>query len=239
MTCLTCDGTGKDPFNGPFRSDPCPHCKGEGVRLPDAEAALLHCGDCDPSFLDCWNDRSKCRKMPRANVAAETARAETFLAEAERAADVVERLAPTSDKATFLAIVAEMLLNRSKPMNQPDLFPALAAPLKPGTGQTRAQDASELRGGGTVFVDALTDCVMTPRWRFDQACHLFCDPGELDTLHTFARRLGLRREWFQNRPGLPHYDLNASRRAEAVASGAVEVDRYAVVATMKKWRAAT
>lgn len=55
-------------------------------------------------------------------------------------------------------------------------------------------------------------------------CHLFCD-GDLDELHRFAAGIGMRRSWFQGQPEhrYPHYDVVPSRRARAVAAGAVEV----------------
>lgn len=53
------------------------------------------------------------------------------------------------------------------------------------------------------------------------SCHLTADT--LDELHAFARRLGLRREWFQDHPIAPHYDLTASRRELALQRGAVFV----------------
>lgn len=56
-------------------------------------------------------------------------------------------------------------------------------------------------------------------------CHMICD-GELQELHAFAARLGLRRAWFQDntrRPRLAHYDLLPSRRAKALEFGAVEI----------------
>lgn len=51
-------------------------------------------------------------------------------------------------------------------------------------------------------------------------CHLWSD--DLDALHSVAARLGLRREWFQARPGFPHYDLPPFRRERALALGAIE-----------------
>lgn len=45
-----------------------------------------------------------------------------------------------------------------------------------------------------------------------------------DELHAFAKRLGLKREWFQSTPGAPwldHYDLTASKRAKAFELGAI------------------
>lgn len=53
------------------------------------------------------------------------------------------------------------------------------------------------------------------------SCHLTTD-GQLDELHAFAARIGLRRGWFQVH-GTPHYDLTPARRAKALALGAVFV----------------
>lgn len=60
-----------------------------------------------------------------------------------------------------------------------------------------------------------------------QWCHMVDDHADIEALHAFARRLGLRRSWFQNgRNGLiPHYDLRPSKRALALKLGAREVDR--------------
>ena len=58
----------------------------------------------------------------------------------------------------------------------------------------------------------------------DRWSHLVADSDE--ELHAFVARLGMRREWFQDKPGRPHhahYDLPERARAEAVAHGAVEV----------------
>ena len=71
-----------------------------------------------------------------------------------------------------------------------------------------------------VYVDVLRDW----GWRLGPSCHMFTDSVDLTELHDMARRIGLRRAWFQDRPTAPHYDLTASRRAAAVALGAVEVD---------------
>ena len=54
------------------------------------------------------------------------------------------------------------------------------------------------------------------------SCHLTTDAG-LDELHAFAERIGMRREWFQDHPIAPHYDLTVRRRAHALRLGAIEV----------------
>jgi hypothetical protein len=58
----------------------------------------------------------------------------------------------------------------------------------------------------------------------DRWSHLVADTDQ--ELHQFAARLGMRRAWFQVKPGRPHhahYDLPERARAEALALGAVEV----------------
>jgi hypothetical protein len=58
--------------------------------------------------------------------------------------------------------------------------------------------------------------------------HLQAD--NVQELHAFASRLGLRREWFQTTPERPekdHYDLTRARRVLAIRYGAVEEDRRA------------
>lgn len=61
------------------------------------------------------------------------------------------------------------------------------------------------------------------------SCHMTTDQEDLAELHRMATKIGLRRAWFQDKPGFPHYDLNASRRAAAVRSGAVEVETEELV----------
>jgi hypothetical protein len=54
--------------------------------------------------------------------------------------------------------------------------------------------------------------------------HLVSTDSEQE-LHSFAHRMGLRRQWYQNHPRHPHYDLTtpgALRRARE--KGAVKVE---------------
>jgi hypothetical protein len=54
--------------------------------------------------------------------------------------------------------------------------------------------------------------------------HLTADTDE--ELHELAGRIGLRREWFQDRHSdetRHHYDVTDERRAEAIAAGAIPV----------------
>jgi len=74
----------------------------------------------------------------------------------------------------------------------------------------------------TVYVDSIVQWPTRLRCFRQGSCHLAADT--LEELHTFARRLGLRRSWFQDHPVLAHYDLTPGRRAAAVALGAVELE---------------
>lgn len=77
-----------------------------------------------------------------------------------------------------------------------------------------------------VYVDPLFDTEgWSEQWPFKQACHLMADSDE--ELHRMADRLLLLRRWHQPCPphSVSHYDLTATKRAEAVRKGAIEVDR--------------
>jgi hypothetical protein len=58
-------------------------------------------------------------------------------------------------------------------------------------------------------------------WRGWRMSHLQADT--VDELHAFAQSIGLRRDWFQpgSRPEAAHYDVTDSKRAEAIAAGAI------------------
>ena len=53
-------------------------------------------------------------------------------------------------------------------------------------------------------------------------CHMVTDSSS-EELHSFARRLGLHRERFQEHGRLPHYDLRSETREKALALGAEAV----------------
>lgn len=58
-------------------------------------------------------------------------------------------------------------------------------------------------------------------------CHLWCHPdtpAEREKLHAIAEAIGLRRSYFQDRDGFPHYDLVPGKRRMALQSGAVFKD---------------
>jgi hypothetical protein len=77
--------------------------------------------------------------------------------------------------------------------------------------------------GGRIMVDELRHWGPTKLHCFrNGSCHLTTD-GDPEELHRFARRLGLRREWFQPDALHPHYDLTPDRRRRALEMGAVFV----------------
>ena len=66
----------------------------------------------------------------------------------------------------------------------------------------------------------------------DKNGHMVSDRS-LDELHAFAQRLQLKREWFQNKPRHPHYDLTTARaKSRAIAQGAVMVNATDLVRRM-------
>lgn len=73
----------------------------------------------------------------------------------------------------------------------------------------------------TVYVDQIQVWPTTIRCMKHGSCHLTADT--LEELHAFARRLGLKRSWFQA-TSTPHYDLTPARREKAIAQGAVFID---------------
>lgn len=66
-------------------------------------------------------------------------------------------------------------------------------------------------------------------------CHLFADHEE--ELHALAKRIGMRREWFDGRDGDGgHYDLVPTKRAAAIRLGAIEVDRDRAIQIWRRQR---
>lgn len=60
-----------------------------------------------------------------------------------------------------------------------------------------------------------------PRPFHEGSSHLTADT--IEELQAFAKRIGLRRGWFQARHAAPHYDITRPRRERALAAGAVFV----------------
>lgn len=88
-----------------------------------------------------------------------------------------------------------------------------------------------------VYVDPLMSCIRSRRWGYSKACHLFvATRSDLDALHELAAVIGLKRAWFQtSNRGVPHYDLCASKRKEAIKLGAIELDRSSAGRIFRCW----
>lgn len=84
-----------------------------------------------------------------------------------------------------------------------------------------------------VYVDAIQEWGARPGFRYSRSCHMYADT--LAELHAMAAAIGMRREWFQDRDGFPHYDLVPSRRMRAVELGAVQHTRYQMV-QFARWK---
>lgn len=73
----------------------------------------------------------------------------------------------------------------------------------------------------SVYVD---NCFAADDWgKWAGGGHLQADT--VAELHDFAARLGLKRSWFQSKPGRPdhdHYDLTRGKRQQALDLGAVD-----------------
>lgn len=90
----------------------------------------------------------------------------------------------------------------------------------------------------TVWVDnfgvpAKVEDKATGRSYAGRWSHLFADSKE--ELHEFAAKLGLKREWFQDKGDhLWHYDVTAAKRRKAVALGAQECNWKEAPSIMKR-----
>ena len=74
-----------------------------------------------------------------------------------------------------------------------------------------------------VYVDELADMHWKLYGRGVKSCHLLADTEQ--ELHDAAKLSGLKRSYFQGKGSLPHYDIVASKRAQAVKNGAFEIKR--------------
>lgn len=82
-----------------------------------------------------------------------------------------------------------------------------------------------------VYVDAAIW-----QWRGLKWCHLLAD--ELDELHCFALRIGVKRTSYQGPPrtATPHYDLTGYERRLAIRAGAIVCSRQQIAAIARRAR---
>jgi hypothetical protein len=63
---------------------------------------------------------------------------------------------------------------------------------------------------------------------YKQWCHMATN-GPIEELHAMADALRLKREWFQDKKGHPHYDLTPTKRKQAIALGAIPVSAQELI----------
>ena len=77
----------------------------------------------------------------------------------------------------------------------------------------------------TIYIDDIKNysIIKSKAKRFGvNWCHLWTD-NNVEELHKFAKNIGLKKEWFQNKINFPHYDLIPSKRKLAIKHGAVYI----------------
>ncbi|HKP51390.1 MAG TPA: DUF4031 domain-containing protein [Chloroflexia bacterium] len=82
-----------------------------------------------------------------------------------------------------------------------------------------------------ILVDEIRKYKTGPRG-YPYWCHMASDDLTdfgLEELHTMAETLGLKREWFQDHPRHPHYDLPPHKRELAIECGAIAVSSRELV----------
>lgn len=67
---------------------------------------------------------------------------------------------------------------------------------------------------------------------------MMTDQKALTELHDMARKIGMKRAWFQDHSFHPHYDLTESRRKAAILLGAVEANSTEIVKKCSFFRVA-
>ena len=85
----------------------------------------------------------------------------------------------------------------------------------------------------SVYVSEMMVSLISARWRYSHHCYLIADTTK--ELHSFARKLSLKRAWFQDKR-LPHYDMTVNKRRQAVKLGAIEIDMKLLVQKIREQR---
>lgn len=68
---------------------------------------------------------------------------------------------------------------------------------------------------------------------YNRLSHFVADTEE--ELHAFARAIGLKRRWYQEKGILSHYDLTTPRAMQrAAAAGAIEISPKEIVKKLRK-----
>jgi len=62
--------------------------------------------------------------------------------------------------------------------------------------------------------------------------HLIAD--SIHELHDFAIKIGLKPNWFQEKPEKPHYDVKGMMRKRAIESGAKEISTKEIIKVLRE-----
>ena len=84
-----------------------------------------------------------------------------------------------------------------------------------------------------VYVDDMRSVIRNKNWPYPKACHLMAD--SVKELHIFARKLSLKRRWFQSNT-IPHYDLTESKRKQSLRFGAIPISDKRLVEMIQEYR---
>lgn len=75
-----------------------------------------------------------------------------------------------------------------------------------------------------------------PKYHSDRNMWSHLSSNNVEALHRFALKIGLKREWFQDKPGHPHYDIKSERiRSVARLYGAAYVTRRYYAEKIIEW----
>lgn len=88
-----------------------------------------------------------------------------------------------------------------------------------------------------IYVDPLYPTPRTNFWNADQAAHLFCLPGDEETLELFGKLMELPPERFKPHHVVPHWELTADDHQTAIDAGAKRVSREGMEEAVRLWRA--
>ena len=84
-----------------------------------------------------------------------------------------------------------------------------------------------------IYATKLQTALKNKNWKWNQVSHLMADT--IAELHTFAKKIGLKREWYQHKSA-PHYDLTVRKFNKAIKLGAKLFTKDEFLAHMNKHR---
>lgn len=86
-----------------------------------------------------------------------------------------------------------------------------------------------------IYVDALQlNIYNNPKFKYKQFCHMISNK-DVNELIIFAKKIGLKERWLQT-GYIPHFDITANKRMQAIDNGAKECTMAQFVKIMKELR---